>query len=737
MTTVTRTTPSSYTAAVSTSSVDSPSPFPAIFARAVPLVGVPVALLLDALLVAAFGRAHGYLSVAHALQLALFVPTVALAVGGIVGAALARRRLPPDDEAAVRAAAAREAAAAGLPPALVAHIRHLGQHDPARLAREGRRLALVGYGYALVVGGGLLASAALMKWLEHREWMAGIAFWACFWLGLSVLLPLVVRWQAPGGEPLGARQAAGLRALVHDAARHAGAPVPDEIVIDLDFNAKASVRPRLGIVGPARRSLVIGLPLLEALPQDELRALLAHEMAHHGRGHLRRVQQIVRVRNAWTGMLLSLEVLPSWGTMLLRPFARWYVPRLALYADALSRQDEHDADRVGAGTGQRVMGRLLLRMAVWQRFLAETVMPDIRRPSAARDEPEPDALDRLLDAMRRGPSPDETRRLLVEVLAERTLDESSHPSPGDRMAAIGELPPASDSEIDRWVAELCAPEPRAGELLAGSGLRRRIASTWEAAITPEWRTWVADARTWQAAGDLPPDQWPEPAVRARARWAVDCLAPDEAEPEVRALLARAPDDVEGTALLGALLLERPGREREGQQALEVVLGTESVSGVEAALRLLAWYERLGLPDEAERVRRRRDTLQLRMARAAVERTRLRVDDELVAHGLAATTLEQVSKACARERRIGRAWVVRKRSRVFRDEPLVVIAVQGSLPRYRMDDIVEVVQAAAQRLLQRIQLPARAEVLVAPVPRRGAITRRLQAMPGALVYERPS
>jgi len=58
-----------------------------------------------------------------------------------------------------------------------------------------------------------------------------------------------------------------------------------EILVDWDFNASAISRPAFGIVGPSTHYIRFGLPLLASLSEDQLRPVLAHELAHLSRNH--------------------------------------------------------------------------------------------------------------------------------------------------------------------------------------------------------------------------------------------------------------------------------------------------------------------------------------------------------------------------------------------------------------------------------------------------------------------
>ena len=88
---------------------------------------------------------------------------------------------------------------------------------------------------------------------------------------------LFVKIEAPDGQRVTREQAPILWADVDALTKELNAPKIHDIVIDMDTNAGAQQRPTLGIFGRYRNTLLLGLPLMEMLPKDEMRAMMAHE----------------------------------------------------------------------------------------------------------------------------------------------------------------------------------------------------------------------------------------------------------------------------------------------------------------------------------------------------------------------------------------------------------------------------------------------------------------------------
>ncbi|WP_158566230.1 M48 family metallopeptidase [Micromonospora craterilacus] len=117
----------------------------------------------------------------------------------------------------------------------------------------------------------------------------GAAVWLLVRGGTPLILPLLllgvayalrprlgsVRRITRGAYRLTRQRQPALHRLVARIADSVGAPVPDIIVLDRDWNAAAAV------VGLRRtRVLVLGIPLLVALRPQELVALIGHELGH-------------------------------------------------------------------------------------------------------------------------------------------------------------------------------------------------------------------------------------------------------------------------------------------------------------------------------------------------------------------------------------------------------------------------------------------------------------------------
>lgn len=195
-------------------------------------------------------------------------------------------------------------------------------------------------GVALIVAsvlllGLVLGCAGLGVWLLAFDFPNLTIVPGLVLLGAAVLLrPRLGRVDGDFTE-LDREDAPALFALIEQVAEATGAPVPDHVGIDSDFQAYTTA---VGL--RQRRLLCLGLPLFSALPPQQRVALLGHELGHFVNGDVRRglltqvafttlgnAADILRPPGYWSwGSLHFLTVLPE----LLTRGLQWLLSRLLL-----------------------------------------------------------------------------------------------------------------------------------------------------------------------------------------------------------------------------------------------------------------------------------------------------------------------------------------------------------------------------------------------------------------------
>jgi Zn-dependent protease with chaperone function len=259
---------------------------------------------------------------------------------------------------------------------------------------------------------------------------------------LGAIRACFCRIRPPEGLHLDHTEGDALYGLVDDVRRQTGAPRVDEIIVTRRMNAAALA------YFPARRlrrrrALIVGLPVLATLSAAELRAVIAHELAHFSSASDPFAAWVYRTRNSWLALRSALDqrlatpIYVYW-------FLRWYLPRLNTASAEVARRHEFVADQVAArAAGSRAAADALVVFEAAERFAEDTYWPAIQTSHQMAAEP-PRPYTGMLTWNVRIPSPE----LLEDIFAAETASDDTHPSLRERFERLGEairVPPAAVS----------------------------------------------------------------------------------------------------------------------------------------------------------------------------------------------------------------------------------------------------------------------------------------------------
>src|SRR5687768_1532545 len=288
-----------------------------------------------------------------------------------------------------------------------------------------------------------VAELALLFWgLWSRRPIIGL-------VAVFVLVPLIrstvstiracfVRARGPEGLLLARTEGLALYDLVDEIRRAVDAPLVDSIVITGGFNASAAIHSppwRLR----RQRTLVLGLPVLTTLSMAELRAVIAHELAHFSSAYDPFAAWVYRTHAAWFELRTALDrrlATPVYVYWVIR----WYVPRLNAAAAEVARRHEFVADRVAATVaGSRAAADALVVMESAALYANDVHWPAVRMShETATESPRP--YSQMLTWNARATSMD----VLNDLLAQDTEPGDTHPSLRERFARLDErarMPP--------------------------------------------------------------------------------------------------------------------------------------------------------------------------------------------------------------------------------------------------------------------------------------------------------
>ncbi len=563
-------------------------------------------------------------------------------------------------------------------------------------------LAGLGYGYLLLVVALLLAGVAAIVMLGLSTVLAVLKFaWPLLVLAFLAVRSLWFRIPPPEGLELTRSDAPELWRVVDEVRGALDAPKVHHLLVDDELNAGVVQVPRLGPVGPQRNYLLVGLPLMQALSQQQFTAVLAHEFGHLSGNHSRFAGYIYRLRRTYAQLLATLEERSSAGVVLFRRFFEWYAPYFSAYSFALARQDEYVADGAAAEVaGQDASAAALVRVNLTARWLGSRYWPEVH----GRVEKEAEAPRTAFTTLReRLPLQDagDLQSAVEVALDEPTGIADTHPGLGDRLKALAVTP----DEARRLAA--AAPERSAAAALLGDLEAELVAhfdARWLEDVGPAWQERheevARDRERYEALSAAGPasldDRLELVALTYRFAGAPEAL------PLARDVLAEHPDAPAAEFWSGVTLLETG--DGTGLAHLDRAMELDrdaTIPACEHAIDFLLAHDR---EQEAERYLERGREHAARLEAARAERDDVSEEDELIPHGLPEGVTEGIRRTVARERGVKRSYLVRKVVDDLNEEiPLYILALQ--LERRPKDEPDEIVR----RVLSGIQIDG--EILV--------------------------
>ncbi|MVN87963.1 M48 family metalloprotease [Deinococcus sp. HMF7620] len=283
------------------------------------------------------------------------------------------------------------------------------------------------------------------------------------------------RRPAPFGTPVALDSEPDLKALIESVAHALNVPMPAEVRLLPDMNAYMSVQ-------GGRSTLGLGLPLLLSLSGAEVKAVIAHELAHVGGGDAARAWRLAGLASGMFRTALSLrqgsperavELLPQGlstavvlylllGNLLALPMtalARAYLR----VSERLNHAQEHAADQAaervaGAAAAHSALRRIAVEAHLFDAYVAQEVVP---LAQAGFRVPLAEGFQMFL----RGEQAERLRGWTAQDLPEREAT-LSHPSLRARLDRLEaplpeDWPPAEPSSLlgqaDRWSEAFYVP----------------------------------------------------------------------------------------------------------------------------------------------------------------------------------------------------------------------------------------------------------------------------------------
>ncbi len=366
--------------------------------------------------------------------------------------------------------------------ALVERLEETERRSPKLYLLRVIGLAGLGYGYMAAVALGALALILGIVGLFYVR--PGFALKALLVMGIPALFLIVgliralrVRFDAPEGERLTRADAPKLFDRIEAIRKQLQGPTVHEVILDGEMNAAIVGKPRLGILGWHKNYLILGLPLLAALSEEEFDAVIAHELGHLSGNHGKISGWIYRIRKTWAQVAANVD--EDVGFVFERFFS-WYIPYFNAYSFVLARAHEYEADAAASEvTSPDAMIGALTRLEVVSNHLEDTFWPSLRDLNRESPEAPKDLYGRMTRAMASSAATAQADTYLRDALERKAGFADTHPSLQERAEALGVSPVVPP-----------APSVSAGEAYFGSPFNDLIArwsSDWHENRADVWR----------------------------------------------------------------------------------------------------------------------------------------------------------------------------------------------------------------------------------------------------------
>ena len=558
------------------------------------------------------------------------------------------------------------------------------------------------FGYAVIWAVLLLGLAVLvwigMRWTQGQRVggvmiMVGIGALS---LVFAVARALWTPYPPPQGRRVTRDQAPQLFKLLDKVRERTGGPRFDEVLIDGDLNAAVVQRPRLGLLGWYRNTLVLGLPLLFLLSSRQLASVVAHEYGHLSGAHGKLSAWIYRTRRGWL-RLAELREGSSQGNSVvdsvLALFFNHFFPRFNARAFVLARQQEYEADAAAhAVAGQQHSSDALMALQLGARYLDEVFWPSVF------------ARARLGGELRETPFREMRATLaqcLTHVRASAWLQQAYKALPSST-----DTHPSLRQRLDFAKSKAVLPSAHAEKAaisLLGSTMEVMVAALdtqWQRQHATQWAQMVRAMST-KAARLTALNEKRESASLNAQESAERAACIELTHPPEQALLAwqeahRAfPADAEIAYGLARCLEDEPDEAAQSEvfALWSQVAQSDSRHAVHALQRAIVCLERNEKHSDAAVWRQRlKDRVALE-EEAMDDRMDFAHDPVFLPAELSRAQVQDCLDVLIRERPVGAAYLVRKQTRLFSQRPFYVLVIERSRTPH---------QPSSRRYYQRLQ-----------------------------------
>ncbi|MBA3855527.1 MAG: hypothetical protein C0507_01340 [Cyanobacteria bacterium PR.3.49] len=570
---------------------------------------------------------------------------------------------------------------------LTRRIRKAEEHarrDYAGYRRGVLGFAVLGYLYILFVPIVLALLILGTVWLMMKTRHAyGLEIQFIFGLVIALFAYIRALW-VPFDEPVGVKldrsDYPALFELVDELSLRLNIKI-DYVMADDQFNAMVLQRPRLGFFGWYANYVVLGLPLMQALPPAHFKSVLAHEFGHisgnHGKSNAFIYNQRVRLVQILTAMHQHSQI----AMLMLVKFYDWYYPRFSASSLVIAREHEKQADIQAAEiNSNETSGEALVLTEIKGNHLGNVWASITDR---VRQLPTPPDLVYFEIGEKLAQAPEDEEKALDALavsLRRATDNEDTHPSLSERLRIV-DFPEArmSATELYRTVPLQLDKGQTAAEIFFGkklSSLIQHFSDAWANQMRGSWKNvhlQMLDAeRQLQELQSKPEEELTVAEVLILASLITGRDGLKVAMPYYERVLERDPQNGEARFAIGAHLLEI--KDERAFDILKTLAEEKTQYGLYACGSLKEHYEKQGMKEALKAIGKTWEMHEQVLLLARGERAGLEQRDLIAEHEISQAAVDIIVEQLRQYKLIKEVYLYRKVMEYLPDQKLYVLAI---------------------------------------------------------------
>jgi len=553
---------------------------------------------------------------------------------------------------------------------------------PNRFNRRLKRLLWLGYGYIAFV---MLMSLALSLTLIALAW-----YFPHFWLIAAALIVTLITiqmiWQlfAPfesmDGIELTASQCPKLFEEIDLLREQMDVPKISRVVLTSELNASAGEYRSRFLYGTRQRFLGIGLPLFKMLNIDEMRSVIAHEIAHLARGHSRMAATVWHLRANWFKLL-------SGGAVWWRWFAHFYGERFEAMASVIRREHELEADRIACSS---VGAEATVSSQLWIGLLSDlTEVPFQQWLELKNQEPKPPAnvVSEFLKRLQQVPRREQCLALLRRVAAGETSIYESHPALKDRVVRAGFVTRDSLQETAEIMWDIIQNRPAgdAADYFLGSNFssflaqldqddQRRRELDWEALqqLNQEVQQELDAVEKEIAESRKPPSEF---QLERRAQMLLQLKGTETGYDAFQKLLLQYPENPAALFFCGQYAYYQDVNPQRAEELLLKAMDSDPRYETSISFMMIEICRELEKPQEADKWQEFSFGATDALEESMRERSSVTKKDKFLPAELTPEQIKSIVDQLKSEKKVVRIWAARKQVEYYDDKPLFVFGIE--------------------------------------------------------------